>query len=90
VGLGDLVLERLGLELDLGLRHVGLGLRDLVLRGLDDTGNVRVRVISLERGQERVELLDGLHGVVVVLLVIPVLDEFLLEYLVSVVMSNEY
>ena len=77
LGLVDLVLEGLSLELDLGLRNVGLGLRHLGLGVLDHISHVRVRRVGLERGQKRIELLKGLHGIVVVLLVVPVLDEFL-------------
>jgi hypothetical protein len=78
LGLVDLVLERLGLELDLGLRDVGLGLRDLLLGVGDRLGHVLITGIGLEHRQQRVELFDGLDGLIVVLLVVPVLNEFLL------------
>jgi hypothetical protein len=85
----DLVLEGSRLELHLGLRDVGLGLRHLVLGVLDHVGHVRVRCVDFERRQERVELLEGLHGVVVVLLVVPVLDEILLCRRCTVFVSIE-
>ncbi len=75
--LADLLLEGLGLELELGLRHDAFSGLDSGLGHLDGGRHAGVRRVDLQGGQQRLELADGLHGRVVVLLVLPRLDEVL-------------
>jgi len=78
VELVDLVAQGLGLEARAGLGEVGLGRLDLVARSLDRARHLIVGGIGLQSGQELLQLIDGLHRRVVVLLVLPALDEVLL------------
>jgi hypothetical protein len=83
-GLIEAGTERLGGVLEPGLGDVGLGLLDALLGHTERARHTRIRGELLERGQERLQLLHGLHGGVVVLLVLPRLDEVLLLCFVSI------
>jgi hypothetical protein len=74
----DLLDDARGLEARLGLRDEGLGPEDLVLGVLYVAGHIGVRSVGLERGNQLLELLERLDGLVVVLLDVEAVDEVLL------------